>query len=217
MQEFALMAPIRHPYIAKIHRQGFSAGHAYIVMEYFPRGDLRELLRSGIRAEIALAYSWQLASALSAIHRAGVVHRDLKPDNMMIREDGTLALGDFGIAKHVSMSLTDTAHGEIVGTPYYVSPEQVLGMPVDLRCDLYSLGVILYEMLTGSKPYRASTPEDLLEMHVAAPLPVLPPAYAVLQPFINRLMAKSPEERYPSADAFISDLSRFTKPRAVAA
>ncbi|HZM44956.1 MAG TPA: protein kinase [Burkholderiales bacterium] len=213
MQEFALMAPIRHPYIAKIHRQGFSAGHAYIVMEYFPRGDLRGLLRSGIQAEVALAYSWQLASALSAIHRAGVVHRDLKPDNLMIREDGTLALGDFGIAKHVSMSLTETAHGEIVGTPYYVSPEQVLGMPVDLRCDLYSLGVILYEMLTGEKPYRASTPEDLLELHVAAPLPVLPPPYTVVQPFINRLMAKSPEQRYPSADAFISDLSRFKKPR----
>jgi len=213
MQEFALLAQIRHPHIAKIHRQGFSAGHAYIAMEYFVRGDLRGLIRSGIRPELALAYSMQIASALGAIHRVGIVHRDLKPDNLMIRENGTMALGDFGIAKHVKLLMTDTARGEIVGTPYYLSPEQVQGAPVDQRCDLYSLGVILYEMLTGSKPYRAGTVDELLDLHAAAPVPVLPPPYAVLQPFINRLMAKDREQRYPSADSFISDLSRLKRPQ----
>ncbi len=208
IQEFALLAQVQHPNVARIHRQGFSSGHAYIAMEYFSRGDLRARIAAGIGTEGALSYVKQTAAALDAIHQAGIVHRDLKPDNLMLRKDGTLALADFGIAKHVGMVITDTAHGEVVGTPYYLSPEQATAQPVDQRCDLYSLGVILCEMLTGRKPYRASTAEELLDLHANAPVPELAPPHDVLQPVLDRLMAKDRDQRYPSARAFLDDCAK---------
>jgi serine/threonine-protein kinase PpkA len=209
MQEFALLAQARHPNIATIYRQGFSSGHAFIAMEYFPHGDLRARIAAGLDGRTAIAYSKQIAAALQAIHTVDIVHRDLKPDNLMLRVDGTLALGDFGIAKHTSITMTDTSHGSVVGTPYYLSPEQATGDPVDRRCDLYSLGVIFYEMLTGSKPYRAQTPRELLDLHVNGPVPLLRPPYDGLQPLLDRLMAKNREERYANAQEFLDDLARL--------
>jgi serine/threonine-protein kinase PpkA len=206
IQEFALLAQVRHPNVARIHRQGFSSGHAYIAMEYFPKGDLRAAIGRGLGTHTALAYASQIAAALDAIHGTSIVHRDLKPDNLMLREDGSLALADFGIAKHVSLLITETAHGEVVGTPYYLSPEQVTGEAVDQRCDLYSLGVMLYEMLTGNKPYRAGSAEELLGMHVAAPVPHLQGPLERLQPLIDRLMAKDRSQRYGSAREVLADL-----------
>jgi class 3 adenylate cyclase/tRNA A-37 threonylcarbamoyl transferase component Bud32 len=208
IQEFALLAQVKHPNVARIYRQGFSAGHAYITMEYFSRGDLRARIAAGVAHDAAVSYVKQTAAALDAIHEAGIVHRDLKPDNLMLRKDGTLALADFGIAKHVGMFIMDTAHGEVVGTPYYLSPEQATAQPVDQRCDLYSLGVILYEMLVGRKPYRASTAEALLDLHANAPVPQLPSPHDALQPILDRLMAKNRDERYASARAFLEDCER---------
>jgi class 3 adenylate cyclase len=207
MQEFALLAQVQHPNVANIYRQGFAPGHAYIAMEYFAHGDLRARLAKGIDAGTAITYARQIAGALHAIHCADIVHRDLKPDNLMLRADGSLALADFGIAKHVSMLITDTAHGEVVGTPYYLSPEQALGQPVDRRCDLYCLGLILYEMLTGARPYRAKTAEALLEMHINAPVPLLRPPHERLQPALERLMAKDRNRRYADARQFLDDLA----------
>ena len=209
IQEFALLAQVKHPNVARIYRQGFSSGHAYIAMEYFSRGDLRARITRGIAPDAALSYVKQTAAALDAIHQTGIVHRDLKPDNLMLRKDGSLALADFGIAKHVGMVITDTAHGEVVGTPYYLSPEQATALPVDQRCDLYSLGVILYEMLTGRKPYRASSAEELLDMHANAPVPQLPEPNEALQPILEGLMAKDREQRYPSARALLDDCERL--------
>lgn len=207
LQEFALLAQVQHPNVATIHRQGFCPGHAYIAMEYFPRGDLRTHIAAGLDARTAIVYAKQIASALQAIHGASIVHRDLKPDNLMLRADGGLALADFGIAKHVSMLMTDTAHDEVVGTPYYLSPEQATAQPVDQRCDLYSLGVILYEMLTGAKPYRAQSAEQLLELHVRGPVPMLRPPYERLQPVLEKLMAKDRARRYADAGQFLADLA----------
>ena len=209
MQEFALLAQVNHPNVARIFRQDFSAGHAYIAMEYFSRGDLRARLAGGIPAETAIEYLRQIASGLAAIHAVGIVHRDLKPDNLMLRQDESLALADFGVAKHVSMLITETAHGDIIGTPYYLSPEQALGKPVDARCDLYSLGVIAYEMLMRAKPYQAATAQALLSLHINAPVPQLRDPYDILQPVLDRLMAKDREQRYPSAEALLKDLEEM--------
>jgi class 3 adenylate cyclase/tRNA A-37 threonylcarbamoyl transferase component Bud32 len=206
IQEFALLAQVNHPNVARIFGQDFSVGHAYIAMEYFPCGDLRARLEKSLDAKTALDYLKQAAAGLAAIHRAGIVHRDLKPDNLMLRKDGSLALADFGVAKQVSMRITDTGDGDIVGTPYYLSPEQALGKVVDERCDVYSLGVLTYEMLTGQKPYRAKSVRELLNMHVHAPVPRLPPAHQHLQPVLQRMMAKDHEQRYPSAQALLDDL-----------
>jgi serine/threonine protein kinase len=207
IQEFALLAQVKHRNVAQIHRQGFCSGHAYIAMEYFSQGDLRARMARGVDPQTACSYIRQTAAALDAIHAAGIVHRDLKPDNLMLRKDGSIALADFGIAKHVEMFITDTAHGEVVGTPYYLSPEQATGRIVDHRCDLYSLGVILYELLTGAKPYRAATADALLDLHVNAPVPRLPAAHERFQTVLDNLMAKDCEQRYRSARHLLADLA----------
>jgi serine/threonine-protein kinase PpkA len=206
IQEFALLAQVNHPNVARIYSQDFSVGHAYIAMEYFPCGDLRARLQMPIDAATTIAYLKQAAAGLAAIHAVGIVHRDLKPENLMLRRDGSLALADFGVAKQVSMLITDTGDGDIVGTPYYISPEQALGQAVDARCDIYSLGVMVYEMLAGRKPYRARSVRELLNMHVHAPVPRLPSAHAHLQTVVLQMMAKKIERRYPSAQALLDDL-----------
>jgi serine/threonine-protein kinase PpkA len=210
IQEYALLAQIHHPNVARIHRQDFSVAHAYIAMEYFPDGDLRSRMRSAaIDSDTAISYIKQAAAGLGEIHRVGIVHRDMKPDNLMLRHDGSLALADFGVAKQVSMQITDTGDGDIVGTPYYLSPEQALGLPVDARCDIYSLGVMAYELLTGRKPYHAGSAQELLRMHVQDPVPLLPPDHAHLQAVMESLMAKDHQQRYPSAQALLDDLHRM--------
>ncbi|HET8748843.1 MAG TPA: protein kinase [Ramlibacter sp.] len=210
IQEYALLAQIDHPNVARIHRQDFSVAHAYIAMEYFPNGDLRQRMRAGpIDPDTAIAYLKQAAAGLGAIHQVGIVHRDMKPDNLMLRHDGSLALADFGVAKQTSMKITETGDGDIVGTPYYLSPEQALGRPVDARCDIYSLGVMAYELLTGRKPYHAGSAQELLRMHVQDPVPLLPPDHAHLQAVMESLMAKDHEQRYPSAQALLDDLARM--------
>ena len=206
IQEFALLAQVSHPNVARIFSQDFSVGHAYIAMEYFPSGDLRARLQRPLDAVTALDYLRQAAAGLAAIHAVGIVHRDLKPENLMLRRDGSLALADFGVAKQVSMLITDTGDGDIVGTPYYLSPEQALGQAVDARCDIYSLGVMAYEMLAGHKPYRARSVRELLNMHVHAPVPRLSSPHEQLQPVLEQMMAKKHEERYPSAQALLDDL-----------
>jgi class 3 adenylate cyclase len=209
IQEFALLAQIDHPNVAHIFKQDFSGGCAYIAMEYFPLGDLRSHMRKALDPAIGLYYVRQIAAGLEAIHQVGIVHRDLKPHNVMLRQDGILAITDFGIAKQVSMNITDTGAGEIVGTPYYISPEQALGHPVDSRSDIYSLGVMMYELLTGKRPYHAPTAQELLDMHIQAPVPTLPGALQRLQPVLDRMMAKDPQQRFASATQLLDALTEL--------
>jgi class 3 adenylate cyclase len=210
IQEYALLAQIQHPNVARIFRQDFSVAHAYIAMEYFPQGDLRARMKAGpMDQATALSYIKQTAAGLAAIHEVGIVHRDLKPDNLMLRSDGSLALADFGVAKQTAMKITDTGDGDIVGTPYYLSPEQALGRGVDARCDIYSLGVLAFELLTGRKPYHAGSAQELLRMHVHDPVPMLPPEHAHLQAVMESMMAKDREQRYPSARTLLDDLAQM--------
>jgi serine/threonine-protein kinase PpkA len=211
IQEYTLLSLIDHPHVIRIYDQGFTDDHAYIAMEYFEQGDLRaEITPAGMAQARVLAIAGQVAQALMAIHARGIIHRDLKPENIMRRPDGTVAVADFGIAKSMlaaqNMAMTQTLHGDVVGTPYYLSPEQAAGKTITPQSDFYSLGVMMFEMLAGHRPFRAESLDVLLARHLSAPTPALPPAHAALQPVIDRLMAKQPQDRYPSAQALLEAL-----------
>jgi eukaryotic-like serine/threonine-protein kinase len=209
MQEYELISKIRHPNVVRIHDLGIADDHAYIAMEYFPRGDLRAQIAKGIERPTAVQYLAQMASALQVVHEVGVLHRDLKPGNIMVRADGTLAIIDFGLAKHVDMRLDMTGTGEIFGTPYYMSPEQGHGQELDVRSDLYSLGVIFYEMLTRKKPYLAATPMGVIYLHANAPLPALESELSIYQGLLNGLLAKDPAARYGSARELVDAVKPY--------
>jgi tRNA A-37 threonylcarbamoyl transferase component Bud32 len=209
LQEYELLSKIRHPNVVRIDDLGIADDHAYIAMEYFPKGDLKQRLGGPIPVAEALSIFEQVANALAAVHSIGVLHRDLKPGNVMLRNDGTVALIDFGVAKEISQNTAMTAAGAIFGTPYYMSPEQGHGEVVDARSDLYSVGVMLYEMLTQKKPFIAASAMQLIYMHRNAPIPELPSEHAEWQPLLNRLLAKDPGDRFQSANDLVIEIERF--------
>jgi eukaryotic-like serine/threonine-protein kinase len=199
-QEHEIVQRIHDPRVVRLLELGVSEQRAYLVMEYFRTGDLRNRMRSGVTPAEALKLALQLALVLQPIHAAGVIHRDLKPGNVMFRDDGSLVVIDFGLAEQTSSPLV-TRPNLISGTPEYMSPEQGHGEPIEARSDLYSLGVILYEMLSGRKPYVDANPMAIVYRHRNAPLPALPESLAKLQPLADRLLAKRPADRFESAAA----------------
>ena len=199
LQEYEMIAEIEHPNIVKIYDLGVSDDHAHITMEYLDAGDLRRRITDGIIETDAVRYLRQIGSALAEIHRVDILHRDLKPGNIMLRRDDSIALIDFGLAKRMRLQMEMTDEGEIFGTPYYMSPEQGHGNGVDHRSDIYSLGVIFYEMLTGEKPFRADTAMGIIFQHAQAPVPLLGPRFARYQALLNMMLAKRPEDRLQSA------------------
>ncbi len=200
LQEYELIAELEHPNIVRIFDLGVSDDHAHIAMEYLAGGDLKQKIQMGISEQEAVNYIQQIAGALANVHRVGVLHRDLKPGNIMLREDDSIALIDFGLAKRMRLKLELTDHGEIFGTPYYMSPEQGHANAVDARSDIYSVGVIFYEMLTGEKPYLADNAMGIIYKHSNAPIPLLPPRVAEYQALMNLLLAKKPEDRLQTAN-----------------
>jgi serine/threonine protein kinase len=210
VQEYTLISNLHHPHVIQIYERSFSRGYAYIVMEYFPGGDLIKRIKSGIEPPEIVNYLRQIAEGLKAVHRLGIVHRDMKSGNVLFRNDGTLAITDFGIAKSLSSATDITVNGEILGTPHYISPEQIdVRSTVDNRSDIYSLGAITYEMFTKKKPYPMSNLYAILDAHVNNPVPSLPDEYASYQPLIDNMMAKNPELRYQSADELLADLRHY--------
>jgi eukaryotic-like serine/threonine-protein kinase len=220
LQEYEIAQRIDNPAVVRLYDLGVSDEHAWLVMEYFALGDLRRRMRAALSPREALRFSVAIARALVAVHAAGVLHRDLKPGNVMLREDGSIALIDFGLSKDAALARDVTDTGTIFGTPHYMSPEQGHAEPLDARSDLYSLGVILFEMLAGDKPYRADNPMAIVYKHRKEPVPRLPPQFAAVQPVLERLLAKLPADRFAdaceAADALQETLSgwlsRATQP-----
>jgi serine/threonine protein kinase len=211
VQEYFAASSIDSPYVAKVFEHGFTDTHAYIVMEYFAAGDLRaRVARDRPSVDESLLIVGSILAALTSVHRAGIIHRDLKPANVMFRDDGTIALVDFGSARRDADPVAKTLAGVVIGTPYYLSPEQALGGTADERSDLYSVGVMLYELLTGQRMYAAGSLVALFEMHKNAPIPSLPAALSKHQRFFERLVAKSPELRYSSAEEALLALMDYS-------
>jgi serine/threonine protein kinase len=160
-------------------------------------------MQIGITEREALRYVEDIAAALRIVHHAGILHRDLKPPNVMLRENDDVALIDFGLARNLEGGLQSTRTGVLRGSPYYMSPEQALGEQLDARTDFYSLGIIFYEMLTGRKPFAGSSAIEVLQQHVNSPVPKLPERHAHHQPLLDRLLAKSRDQRFGSAEEVI--------------
>ena len=205
-REYEVLSSIHDPSIIDIYDYGVHEGLEYLAMEYFPRGDLKARLQRPMAAGEALDYVRKIARALAVVHAAGLVHRDLKPPNVMLRENDEIVLIDFGLARPMCAETTTTHTGMLRGSPYYMSPEQAQGATLDARSDLYSLGIVLHEMLSGRKPFTGATAIEVLQEHVSAPVPRLPAEHAALQPLVNKLLAKAPGLRYASAEELLAAL-----------
>jgi class 3 adenylate cyclase len=208
IQESALISDINHPNVVRIYDKGFTDDYAYIAMEYFTGGSLKDVIAGGLTPRQALSLLAQAAAALAGIHRLGIVHRDVKPANMMLRADGTMVLADFGIAKRTEGAMERTVHGEFFGTPYYISPEQANGKPATERSDIYSLGIIFYEMLMNERPFNGNSIVELIMQHVHAPVPRLPENLSEYQVLVDGMLAKDPAERLQNADEVLEAIDR---------
>ena len=199
LQEYEMIAELDHPNIVQIFDLGVGDNHAHIAMEYLEGGDLKRRIAAGISEQTAMRYFRQITGAMAEIHKVGILHRDLKPANIMLRDDDSIALIDFGLAKRLRWQMEMTGSGEIFGTPYYMSPEQGHGNGMDVRSDIYSLGILLFEMLTGTKPYTGESAMSIIYKHAKAPIPLLPPRVSHYQALLNMLLAKRAEDRLQTA------------------
>src|SRR6184192_521895 len=206
-------ASLSHPNIVSIYDRGEAEGTYYIAMEYLSGRSLKELIvgRGPTPMRIALDYARQILAALGFAHRHGIVHRDIKPHNVVVDADGRLKVTDFGIARSGASQMTEA--GSIIGTAQYLSPEQARGAPVDQRSDIYSIGIVLYEMLTGGVPFTGDTPVEIAMKHLSA-VPEPPSKKRAEVPrgldlAVVRALAKDPEDRFQSAEEMDAELARI--------
>src|SRR5574342_859922 len=214
-QEARAAANLSHPNIVTVHDFGFDNGQLFIVMEHIPGKDLKTLLRQRGRYSIeeAIPLIVQACAGIGYAHRAGLVHCDIKPHNMIVTPDGRLKVTDFGIARALSTIMPDERADVVWGSPQYFSPEQAVGEPPSPASDVYSLGVVLYEVLTGALPFTAPSSEELARMHLeAAPIPpseYVPDIPSALEQIILKVLSKEPAARYRTADQLGRVLLRF--------
>jgi hypothetical protein len=203
LKEGRITAKLSHPNLVTVHDIGCHEGVYYMASEYLPAGTLRDRLQRGLGVAEALGIARDVAAGLAYAHHMGFVHRDVKPGNILFRASGSAVLADFGIAKAIKSISSATMAGTAIGTPDYMSPEQAQATLVDGRTDIYSLGAVLYEMLSGRKPYTAHDPYAVALRHVTDPVPRLDEGLAWLQPLIDRAMAKDREERFATGTDLI--------------
>jgi ActR/RegA family two-component response regulator/predicted Ser/Thr protein kinase len=206
-RECEILSSLNHRSIADVIDFGITPEYLYLALEYFPCGSMRERLKNPVSEGDALNYARQIGGALQVVHAAGIVHRDLKPSNLMLTTDNRVVLIDFGSARAQLIGHDLSRSDLMTGTPYYVCPEQINGSDPDQRGDLYSLGVILYEMLAGRLPFLGDNLTEIFEGHRSGPIPMLPAEQARYQALIDRLLAKKPDDRYPSALHFLDALN----------
>lgn len=202
------IAGLNHDNIVTVFACGVIDKHYYLAMEILPGGDLTERIKKGLRAEDAVEVMIQIGGALAHAHKKQVLHRDIKPENVMFHESGKAVLVDFGIAKEGDTESSFTQVGAVVGTPHYMSPERCMGKSTDARSDLYAMGVMFYEMLTGHKVFEGRDTFAVSYAHVYEPVPPLPPEHARFQGIVNKLLAKDPADRYQSADEMVAALKK---------
>jgi DNA-binding NarL/FixJ family response regulator len=205
-RECEILSSLNHRSIADVIDFGITPDYLYLALEYFPCGSMRERLKNPVSESDALNYARQIGGALQVVHAAGIIHRDLKPSNLMLTTDNRVVLIDFGSARAQLVSIDLSRSDLMTGTPYYVCPEQISGKDPDQRGDLYSLGVIFYEMLAGRLPFIGNTLSDIFDGHRNGAVPPLPPARARFEPLIQQLLAKNPDERFPTAQRFLEAL-----------
>jgi tRNA A-37 threonylcarbamoyl transferase component Bud32 len=212
VRECRILSSLNHRSVADVLDFGVTDDYLYLALEYFPCGSLRDRLKNPVSEADAVNYARQIGEALQVLHAAHVMHRDLKPSNLMLTDDNRVILIDFGSAT-TRVAANELSRSDLcTGTPYYVCPEQIDNRDPDSRGDLYSLGVVLYEMLVGALPYGGANLTGLFAAHRSAPVPRLPQRVLRYQPIIDRLLAKDPADRYPSAALFLEDLSAVSAP-----
>jgi tRNA A-37 threonylcarbamoyl transferase component Bud32 len=207
--EGLLIASLNHRNVITIHDIGVTGERYYLAMEYLENGDLEKRICTGMRPDAALELVETLGSCLDFLHRQGIIHRDIKPANILFRKDGTPVLTDFGIAKQLDLDIRLTIDNTALGSPHYLSPEQAECKPVDGRTDIYGLGIIFYEMLTGRKPFQGDSPIEAILAHLTMPVPSLPTELSAYQELLERMIAKAPEGRYQTAGDMVTAIRKL--------
>lgn len=221
LHEARIIASLEHRNIITIYDVGAIGNRYYIAMEHLEGGSLADRIGHGMHPLAVFKLLDSMASCLDFVHRRDIVHRDIKPSNILFHADGTPKLTDFGIAKQLDADQEVTLEGSAFGSPYYLSPEQAEGRPLDGRTDIYSLGIVLFEMLTGHKPYAESSHIETIVAHLSNPIPVLPDELSGCQGLLEGMIAKSPDNRIASAAELVqlirklrSSLAKRRKARA---